>query len=130
MVWMKILDKGLIYVIQTVIIIIVIIGFGFVLNRSTKRAELSIREDVVDLRERLDKADELNREAIGLIAGVIVNNQRITDGLEEIEGDNSEHQRRVLEIQDRTLESELITDGIKQSIRGIERYNKYNREEE
>lgn len=141
--WTKILDKGWINVIQTIIIIALFIFIGVSFS-STKRADLSIREDIEDTRKLLDQLEKNNDSTIELIEGVIDSttriigglneladeNQRARDIVSELESDNIGHTRRIRAVQDSTLNSELAIDGVRRVIEEIERENGYNGSEE
>lgn len=142
--WMKILGKGVVYVLQIAIIIVAVF---LIIDRFEGRrieSELSIREDIEDTRKHLVELEEKNSTTIELVTGVFDNNERVIEGLEDLEYENSQSRAIIIElgddytefgkkaraIADRTLEGELITDGVRQLIRSIERQVDYNREEE
>lgn len=136
---MKILNKGWINVIQAIIIIALVVWI-VVSSSSGSNTEYSIREDVASLRESVARIEEYNLQSISIVEGLIEANDRIVKGLGdlseenqrtrelvgELKYDNIEHARRIREVQDTTLESELVTDGVKQIIRRIERDNNYD----
>ena len=137
--WTKSLDKGWFNVLQTIIIIGILV-FLVISNSTRNQSDLTIREEVRSVREQVVSINQHNSDAIGLIEEGLSSTVQVIDGLkdistenkrarditEELEQDNIEHTRRIREVQDITLESELITDGIKQIIRDIERENGYN----
>ena len=136
----KILDKGWINVIQTIVTIIAVIVIIIGLDGSG--ADNSIREEVGSIREHLDTIEGQNNASIELVTGVIDSNERVVGGLNrlstenklargittELGDDNRDHARRIRLVQDRSLQSEFVTDELKQIIRGIERDNNYNRD--
>ncbi len=140
--WTKILSKGWIYVVQTIVVIAVILVFVGITDSRRKQSDLSVRKDIASAREQLVILSEQNGDTIELVTGVIDSNERVIDGLDnlrsenrratiiadKLEEDNSDFKRRVRLIQDRSLESELVTDGIRQVIRDIELENGYNRD--
>lgn len=137
--WTKSLDKGWFNVLQTIIIIGILV-FLVISNSTRNQSDLTIREEVRSVREQVVSINQHNNVAIGLIEEGLSSTVQVIDGLKdistenkrarditgELEQDNIEHTRRIREVQDITLESELITDGIKQIIRDIERENGYN----
>ena len=138
MVWTKILNKGVLNVIQAIIIIILII-FIVAISRATGSAGDRANEDIRSLRDTVVSLEEQNNLASETIAGLINNNERITTRLDELKlenqrareltgelaGDNIEHTARIRAVQDTTLEGELVIDGVEQLIREIERENDY-----
>lgn len=142
--WMKILNKGWKDVVQTIIIIIAIVVILIGLNGFGMDGDNSIREDIRSIRNELVTLEEQGKSAIELINGVIETGDRVDAGLtrlqqynqqsqdftEELATGNTRHQERVRLIQDRSLESEFITDEIKQLIQSIERENDWSSEQE
>ena len=142
--WMKILSKGLEYAGKIIIIGIIIIVIAWLFDGAGATNERSIKEDLTSLGSKLDDLSEQNRVTGELVAGLIDINTRLIDGVKELEHENtrartiaielgeanSALQRRTRLIQDRTLESELVTDDIKRLIRSVERDNNFTRTNE
>lgn len=140
MAWTKILSKGWKYVIQIIVVVGIVLVTTECNNRSRREIDYSIREDIDSAREIVDRVEKQTLATIDVVDGIIDTNERLISGIKqlrdenrraisllgEIGSDNKDHQRRVRIIQERSLESELIIDGILQDIRTIERANKYN----
>ncbi len=138
--WMKILSKGCKYVVQIIVIVGIIWLFIECNNGSRELSDLSTKEDIKYIRKELGVIQDKTLTTIGIVEGLVENGVRVTDGLEtlqlenrrarditsEIGKHNEDHISRVRNIQDRSIESELVTDGILQLIRTIERENDYN----
>jgi len=137
MVWTKILSKGWIYVIQTIVIIVALFIIISFTNKSGEQSGTGIQEDIRSIREHLDILEEQTNASIELTNGLINNNEQLIRGLNSLESenkrseiiatelgeDNTDFTRKVRVIQDRTLESELIVDEITKLLRDIEREN-------
>ena len=137
--WTKILNKGWISVIQTIIIIIMFV-YIIVGNGTGSGTDNSIREDISSLREHVERIEANNSEAITIIDGLIDSNERVVNGLNqlgeenrrareiatELADDNREHTSRIRTVQDTALNSEFTTDRVKQILREIERTNNFD----
>jgi len=137
MVWTKILSKGWIYVIQTIVIIVALFIIISFTNKSGEQSGTGIQEDIRSIREHLDILEEQTNASIELTNGLINNNEQLIRGLNSLESenkrseiiatelgeDNTDFTRKVRVIQDRALESELIVDEITKLLRDIEREN-------
>lgn len=134
--WTKILNKEWISVAQIIATVVIIVLLVITLF-SGNRAIDSAREDIRSAREQLVRIEEFNNQSIELITGIIDSTDKVISGLEklesenitasdiarQLESDNIELTRGIRELQDRTLESELVTDRIKQIQRDIEQEN-------
>lgn len=142
--WMKILNKGLEYGKKIIAVATIVVIVVWLFNRSGSADDLSLREDITSLTNQLDALSEQNRLTSELVGGLVDINTRLIDGVKELERentrartitielgeDNAELQRRTRLIQDRTLESEFVTDDIKRLIRSVERDNNFTRTDE
>lgn len=142
--WMKILNKGLDYGKKIIVVVIVIFIVAWAVNKSGDKSELSIKEDINDLRSYVDKLDEQNRITGELVTNVIDTNTRLIGTTKELERENRETRNIISElskdnraeqsttrlIQDGTLESELIVEDLERIINQVERENNYSRKKE
>lgn len=142
--WTKILDKGWLNVIQTVINIVVVVLLIIWISGAGKDTDESIREDIKSVREYLDTLDTENQNAVELTARILDSNERVAGGLDKLStenrisreittelGDaNTIHTRRIRLVQDQYLRTELITDELQQLIKRVESENNYSRREE
>lgn len=138
--WMKTLGKRWGYVLQAIIIIIMFIMLIISCNGTGDSSGTTIGKEITSLREQLVILEGQNKSAIESLANVVDSNERITSGLKDIQTENQrardiatelsdinvEHTSGIREVQDTIIESEFITDGIRQLIRSIESENNYN----
>ena len=140
--WTKILNKGWVNVLQAIIMVVmfIIVMVTFIGTGDNSTDDESVRSSIESLREQLVTIEEYYTESINTINGVIERNDKIiaefkeyrieaerSDNIvTELARDNIEHTIGIREVQDRLIESELVTDEIKQLIRRIEQDNNYN----